>query len=83
MSWRRGVSTVRDQVEAYGRSRGHKASTFLASRLISGHHAGNKTRDTGNTALMRVEHVGQYGLVASKTAALATRSGTATSSPSG
>jgi deazaflavin-dependent oxidoreductase (nitroreductase family) len=59
---------VRDQVEAYERSGGHEGSTFLDTGLpviivtMKGHRSGKIRK----APVMRVEHDGQYALVASK-----------------
>ena len=58
---------VRDQVEAYERSGGREANTLLDTGLpvvIVGMR-GNKSGKVRKMALMRVEHDGQYALVAS------------------
>ena len=59
---------VRDQVEAYESSGGEKGSTLLDTGLpvvIVG-HLGRHSRKVRKTPLMRVEHGGEYALVASK-----------------
>ena len=58
---------VRDQVEAYERSGGREANTLLDTGLpvvIVGMR-GNKSGKVRKIALMRVEHDGEYALVAS------------------
>ena len=59
---------VRDQVEAYERSDGQRANTLLETGLpvIIVTMRGNKTGNVRKIALMRVEHDGEYALVASK-----------------
>src|SRR3954449_4323414 len=59
---------VRDQVEAYERSGGREANTLRDSGLpvIIVTMRGNKTGTVRKIALMRVEHDGEYALVASK-----------------
>ncbi|HYW89552.1 MAG TPA: nitroreductase family deazaflavin-dependent oxidoreductase [Chloroflexota bacterium] len=59
---------VRDQVEAYERSDGQQANTLLETGLpvIIVTMRGNKTGNVRKIALMRVEHDGEYALVASK-----------------
>ena len=58
---------VRDQVEAYERSGGKEANTLLDTGLpiiiltTRGRHSGKLRK----TALMRVEHGGEYALIAS------------------
>jgi len=58
---------VRDQVEAYERSRGREANTLRDTGLpvIVVTMRGNKTGKVRKIALMRVEHDGEYALVAS------------------
>ena len=58
---------VRDQVEAYERSGGREANTFRDTGLpvIVVAMRGNKTGKVRKIALMRVEHAGEYALVAS------------------
>ena len=58
---------VRDQVEAYESSGGAKANTLLDTGLpvIIVTTRGAKTGKLRKTALMRVEHDGEYALVAS------------------
>jgi deazaflavin-dependent oxidoreductase (nitroreductase family) len=58
---------VRDQVEAYERSGGREANTLTDTGLpvIIVTTLGNKTGKTRKTPLMRVEHDGEYALVAS------------------
>ncbi len=58
---------VRDQVEAYERSEGAQANTLLDTGLpvIIVAMRGNKTGKVRKIALMRVEHDGEYALVAS------------------
>src|SRR5436309_6367731 len=58
---------VRDQVELYERSGGEQANTLLDTGLpvIIVTMRGNKTGKVRKIALMRVEHNGEYALVAS------------------
>jgi deazaflavin-dependent oxidoreductase (nitroreductase family) len=58
---------VRDQVEAYEGSGGREANTLLDTGLpiIVLTTRGNKTGHVRKTPLMRVEHDGEYALVAS------------------
>jgi deazaflavin-dependent oxidoreductase (nitroreductase family) len=58
---------VRDQVEAYERSGGTEAATLLDTGLpvVIVTTRGNKSGKLRKTALMRVEHDGEYALVAS------------------
>jgi F420H(2)-dependent quinone reductase len=58
---------VRDQVEAYERSGGREANTLRDTGLpvIIVTMRGNKTGNVRKIALMRVEHDGEYALVAS------------------
>ena len=60
-------SWVRDQVEAYERSGGKEASTLRDTGLpvVVVSMVGNKTGKVRKVALMRVEHDGEYALVAS------------------
>jgi deazaflavin-dependent oxidoreductase (nitroreductase family) len=59
---------VRDQVEAYERSGGQEANTLRDTGLpvIVVATRGNRTGTVRKTPLMRVEHGGEYALVASK-----------------
>jgi deazaflavin-dependent oxidoreductase (nitroreductase family) len=59
---------VRDQVEVYERSGGEQANTLRDTGLpvIIVTMRGNKTGKIRKIALMRVEHNGEYALVASK-----------------
>lgn len=59
---------VRDQVEAYEHSLGTEASTLRDTGLpvIIVTTRGNKSGKVRKTPLMRVEHEGQYALVASQ-----------------
>jgi len=59
---------VRDQVEEYERSGGERANTLLDTGLpiIVVTSRGNRSGKIRKFALMRVEHDGQYALVASK-----------------
>ncbi|HEY2429640.1 MAG TPA: nitroreductase family deazaflavin-dependent oxidoreductase [Acidimicrobiales bacterium] len=59
---------VRDQVEAYERSGGREANTLRDTGLpvVIVTMRGNKTGSVRKVALMRVEHEGEYALVASK-----------------
>jgi deazaflavin-dependent oxidoreductase (nitroreductase family) len=58
---------VRDQVEAYERSAGEEANTLRDTGLpvVVVTMRGNKTGKVRKIALMRVEHDGDYALVAS------------------
>jgi deazaflavin-dependent oxidoreductase (nitroreductase family) len=59
---------VRDQVEAYERSGGKEANTLMDTGMpvIIVTTRGNKSGKLRKTPLMRVEHGGEYALVASK-----------------
>ncbi len=59
---------VRDQVEAYERSSGQEANTLRDTGLpiVVVTMRGNKSGKVRKIALMRVEHNGEYALVASK-----------------
>jgi deazaflavin-dependent oxidoreductase (nitroreductase family) len=59
---------VRNQVAEYERSSGQRANTLLETGLpvIIVTTQGNKSGKIRKTPLMRVEHQGQYALVASK-----------------
>ena len=59
---------VRDQVEAYERSGGREANTLLDTGIpvIIVTMRGKTTGNVRKIALMRVEHEGEYALVASK-----------------
>lgn len=59
---------VRDQVEAYERSGGQEANTLgdTGMPVIIVTMRGNKSGKVRKIALMRVEHEGEYALVASK-----------------
>lgn len=59
---------VREQVEQYEASRGQRANTLRDTGLsvIIVTSRGNKTNKLRKTPLMRVEHRGQYALVASQ-----------------
>jgi F420H(2)-dependent quinone reductase len=59
---------VRDQVEAYERSSGREANTLRDTGLpvVVVTMRGNKSGSVRKIALMRVEHNGEYALVASK-----------------
>ncbi len=59
---------VRDQVEAYEGSGGTRANTLLDTGLpvVIVTMRGNRTGKIRKIALMRVEHDGEYALVASK-----------------
>jgi deazaflavin-dependent oxidoreductase (nitroreductase family) len=59
---------VRDQVEAYERSGGREANTLRDTGLpiVIITTRGNKSGKLRKTPLMRVEHNGEYALVASK-----------------
>src|SRR5205807_8002495 len=58
---------VRDQVEAYESSGGEKGNTLMDTGMpvIIVTTRGNKTGKVRKTPLMRVEHNGEYALVAS------------------
>ena len=58
---------VRDQVETYERTGGHEANTLLDTGIpvIIVTMRGARTGDVRKIALMRVEHDGEYALVAS------------------
>jgi deazaflavin-dependent oxidoreductase (nitroreductase family) len=58
---------VREQVDAYERSGGREAGTFADTGLpiVVVTMRGNKSGKVRKTALMRVEHDGEYALVAS------------------
>ena len=72
---------VRDQVEAYERSGGEQANTFRDTGLpvVIVTIRGNRSGKVRKIALMRVEHDGEYALVASKAGRPSTRFGTTTS----
>ena len=75
---------MRDQVETYERSGGREANTLRDTGLpiIIVTTRGNKSGKLRKTPLMRVEHDGEYALVASHgRRAASTRSGTTTSRP--
>lgn len=59
---------VRDQVEAYERSGGEEANTLLDTGMpvIIVGHRGRHSGKVRKTPLMRVEHDGEYALVASQ-----------------
>jgi deazaflavin-dependent oxidoreductase (nitroreductase family) len=59
---------VREQVEAYERSGGREANTLrdTGQPVIVVTMRGNQTGNVRKIALMRVEHDGEYALVASK-----------------
>ena len=59
---------VRDQVDAYERSGGREANTLRDTGLpiVVVTSRGNKTGKLRKTPLMRVEHNGEYALVASR-----------------
>ena len=59
---------VREQVEAYERSGGSEANTLLDTGLpiVIFTTLGNKTGKVRKTPVMRVEHDGEYALIASK-----------------
>lgn len=61
------IEWVRDQVATYERSAGREANTLLDTGIpvIVVTMRGAKTGDVRKTALMRVEHGGEYALVAS------------------
>lgn len=61
------MAWVRDQVEAYERTGGREANTLLNTGLpiIVLTTRGNKSGKVRKTPLMRVEHDGEYALVAS------------------
>ena len=58
---------VRDQVEAYERSGGREANTLRDTGLpiVVVRTVGNKSGKIRKTALMRVEHGGEYALIGS------------------
>lgn len=58
-------SHVRNQVEVYERSGGTKGNTQLGLPIVIVTMRGAKTRKLRKVALMRVEHEGEYALVAS------------------
>ena len=62
------VQWVRDQVEAYERSGGQEANTLLDTGIpvIIVSMRGKSSGKVRKIALMRVEHEGEYALVASK-----------------
>ena len=64
---------VRDQVEAYERSGGTEANTLLDTGMpiIIVTNRGNRSGKIRKTPLMRVEHDGEYALVASQGGGLA------------
>src|SRR5260370_2969435 len=59
---------VRDQVETYERTGGREANTLLDTGMpvVIVSMRGNKSGKVRKNALMRVEHDGEYALVASK-----------------
>jgi len=59
---------VREQIETYERTGGREANTLLDTGLpiIIVTNRGNKTGKIRKTALMRVEHNGEYALVGSQ-----------------
>ena len=59
---------VRDQVEAYESSGGQRGSTLMDTGIpvVIVTSRGNKSGKLRKTPLMRVEHEGEYALVASK-----------------
>ena len=59
---------VRDQVDAYERSAGREGNTLRATGLpvVIVTMRGNRSGKVRKVALMRVEHDGEYALVASK-----------------
>ena len=59
---------VREQVETYERTSGREGNTFLDTGrpVVILTTRGNKTGKLRKTPLMRVEHDGEYALVASK-----------------
>jgi F420H(2)-dependent quinone reductase len=65
------ASKVRDQVEAYERSGGQEAKTFTGLPVIIVTMRGTKSGSIRKKAPMRVEHDGEYALVASKVGAQA------------
>ncbi|MDA8275097.1 MAG: nitroreductase family deazaflavin-dependent oxidoreductase [Actinomycetota bacterium] len=62
------MAWVREQVEAYERSGGREASTLLDTGLpiVVVTTRGHRTGAVRKTPLMRVEHGGEYALVASQ-----------------
>jgi deazaflavin-dependent oxidoreductase (nitroreductase family) len=63
----RAMDWVREQVETYERTGGTEANTFLDTDMpvVIVTMRGSKSGDVRKIALMRVEHEGQYALVAS------------------
>jgi F420H(2)-dependent quinone reductase len=57
---------ARKQAEAYEESRGSKAATLNGKPIIVLTSVGAKTGKLRKTALMRVEHDGEYAVVASR-----------------
>ena len=59
---------VREQVETYERTNGQEGNTLLDTGLpvIIGTTRGHRSGNLRKTPLMRVEHEGEYALVASK-----------------
>jgi deazaflavin-dependent oxidoreductase (nitroreductase family) len=60
------VSWARDQVELYERSRGTEGTELSGRPVIIVTSVGAKTGKIRKTPLMRVEHDGEYAVVASK-----------------
>jgi deazaflavin-dependent oxidoreductase (nitroreductase family) len=56
---------ARDQVEAYERTGGKEGNTLMGMPVIILTTRGNKSGKVRKTPLMRVEHEGEYALVAS------------------
>ena len=71
---------VREQVETYERTGGRSANTLRDTGLpvVIVTTRGHKSGKIRKFALMRVEHDGEYALVASKGGALSTPCGTTT-----
>jgi deazaflavin-dependent oxidoreductase (nitroreductase family) len=57
---------VREQIETYERSGGREGNTFKDLPIIVLTTRGKQTGKLRKTPLMRIEHEGQYALVASK-----------------
>ena len=74
---------VREQVAEYEASGGQRANTLRDTGLpiVVVTTRGNQTGKLRKTPLMRVEHDGEYALVASQGGRLNIRSGTTTSRP--
>ena len=72
---------VRNQVEEYEGSGGTRGTTLRGMPVIILTSHGAKSGDVRKTPLMRVEHEGQYAVVASMGGAPSTPSGISTWSP--